>query len=97
MGTYLFVHEGKELFRREEPIQSHGQVPFSIRHAINQTVLISVINMYVLFSEMTAVLWNTVFKISKTNLLVSFSSQMCEIGAEISAEPKHCYTPTYSL
>lgn len=55
MGTYLFVHEEKELFRREEPIQSCGQVPFSIRHAINQTVLISVINMYVLFSETTAV------------------------------------------
>lgn len=69
MGTYLFVHDEKELFRREEPIQSHGQVAFSIRHAINQTVLISVINMYVLFSEMTAVVWNTVFKISKTNLL----------------------------
>lgn len=95
MGTYLFVHEEKELFRREEPIQSCGQAPFSIRHAINQTVLISVINMYVLFSEMTAVVWNTVFKISKTNLLDSFSSQMCEIWAEISAEQKHSYTPTY--
>lgn len=45
----------------EEHAQSHGQVTFSIRHAINLTVLILAINMYVLFSDIRVVCLNYCF------------------------------------